>query len=100
MRPPPRTLDGQNAQNVKPPVSWRRRPKLSLAVNHSANPKGDHVFQWKGALIDDCNTRAFQEAARRAGVAPLRWHDLRHTGASWASMRTWRPISWPQPPNW
>lgn len=50
----------------------------------SLNPQGKHVFQWKGEPIDDCNTRAFQEAVRRAKVGPLRWHDLRHTGASWA----------------
>ena len=48
------------------------------------NPDGERVFQWHGKPIDDCNTKAFQEAVERAGVAPLRWHDLRHTGASWA----------------
>lgn len=48
------------------------------------NPEGAYVFQWQGRPIDDCNTLAFQEAVRRAGVGPLRWHDLRHTGASWA----------------
>lgn len=48
------------------------------------NPHGEHVFQWNGSPIDDCNTLAFQKAVERAGLAPLRWHDLRHTGASWA----------------
>jgi integrase len=48
------------------------------------NPNGERVFQWNGAPIDDCNTLAFQKAVERAKVAPLRWHDLRHTGASWA----------------
>lgn len=43
-----------------------------------------YVFTWLGRPIDDCNTAAFQKAVKRAGVAPLRWHDLRHTGASWA----------------
>jgi integrase len=43
-----------------------------------------YVFTWLGRPIDDCNTLAFQEGVRRAGLAPLRWHDLRHTGASWA----------------
>ncbi len=43
-----------------------------------------YVFTWQGQPIDDCNTLAFQEGVRRAGLAPLRWHDLRHTGASWA----------------
>lgn len=48
------------------------------------NPEGEYVFQWRGKPIDDCNTKAFQDAVQRAGLAPLRWHDLRHTGASWA----------------
>lgn len=48
------------------------------------NPNGMHVFQWNEQPIDDCNTLAFQEAVKRAKVGPLRWHDLRHTGASWA----------------
>lgn len=51
------------------------------------NPKGSRVFQWNERPIDDCNTRAFQEAVERAKVGPLRWHDLRHTGASWAVQR-------------
>lgn len=48
------------------------------------SPKGTHVFQFEGRPIDNFNTAAFRKAAKRAGVAPLRWHDLRHTGASWA----------------
>lgn len=49
-----------------------------------AGPRSPHVFIWNGARIDDCNTAAFQKAVTRAGLSPLRWHDLRHTGASWA----------------
>lgn len=48
------------------------------------NPEGNHVFQWMGKPIDDCNTLAFQKAVKAAKVDPLRWHDLRHTFASWA----------------
>lgn len=47
-------------------------------------PRADLVFTWQGRSIDDCNTRAFQDAVQAAKLAPLRWHDLRHTGASWA----------------
>jgi len=32
------------------------------------------------------NNTGFQAAQRRAGIAPLRWHDLRHTWASWHVM--------------
>jgi integrase len=45
---------------------------------------GVYVFQWHGKRIDDCNTLAFQNAAKAAQLNPLRWHDLRHTWASWA----------------
>lgn len=48
------------------------------------SPEGDRVFQYDGKPIGDFNRGAFQKAAKRAGVPGLRWHDLRHTGASWA----------------
>ena len=37
-----------------------------------------------GERIDDCNTLAFQKAVKAAKVGPCRWHDLRHSWASWA----------------
>jgi len=48
------------------------------------HPAGSRVFQYEGAPVDDCNTAAFQKAVKRAQLEPLRWHDLRHTFASWA----------------
>lgn len=48
------------------------------------NPDGPNVFQYNGQPIDDCNTRAFQNAVETSGLEPLRWHDLRHTFAAWA----------------
>ena len=33
--------------------------------------------------FSDANGAAFKQAARRAGLPWLRWHDLRHTWASW-----------------
>lgn len=44
----------------------------------------EFVFHWRGQRMDDCNGKAFQDAVTRAKVGPLRWHDLRHTWASWA----------------
>jgi integrase len=48
------------------------------------HPKGERVFQYDSKPIANFNTAAFRKAAERAGVPGLRWHDLRHTGASWA----------------
>lgn len=47
-------------------------------------PRGDRVFRYEGEPVSNFNTAAFKKAAKRARVEPLRWHDLRHTGASWA----------------
>jgi integrase len=58
--------------------------RVFRALRWLSPPKQPFVFVWQGKPIDDCNTLAFQEAVKRAGLAPLRWHDLRHTGASWA----------------
>lgn len=58
--------------------------RILRALRWMSGPSSPYVFTWQGRPLDDCNTRAFQEAVERAGLAPLRWHDLRHTGASWA----------------
>jgi integrase len=58
--------------------------RILRAMRWLSPPASPYVFTWLGKPIDDFNTRSFQEAVKRAGVAPLRWHDLRHTGASWA----------------
>ncbi len=48
------------------------------------SPDSEHVFTWKGEPVDDYNGHTFKDAVKRAGLNPLRWHDLRHTWASWA----------------
>jgi len=61
--------------------------KAALQVLRDAkkfSPDGQYVFQFEGNRILDCNTAAFKKAVARAEVEPLRWHDLRHTFASWA----------------
>ena len=43
----------------------------------------ERVFTFEGKPLDDANGAAFKKAAKRAGVSWVRWHDLRHTWASW-----------------
>jgi integrase len=41
------------------------------------------VFTYGGNRIIQCNTKAWKKALKRAGIENFRWHDLRHTWASW-----------------
>jgi integrase len=50
-----------------------------------------HVFSYKGKPVTRANNHAWRKALARANINDFRWHDLRHTWASW-HMQAGTPI--------
>jgi integrase len=61
-------------------------PLNEAAMQVLIERQGDHpthVFTYEGQPIVQVNTKAWRNALKRAGIEDFRWHDLRHTFATW-----------------
>jgi len=70
--------------------SKNRRP-IAIPLNETAytvltRQMGKHpsrVFTFRGKPLNSANNSAWINALQRAGITDFRWHDLRHTWATW-----------------
>lgn len=61
-------------------------PLNEMAMEVLLRRQGDHrthVFTYDGRPVLQVNTKAWRSALQRAGIENFRWHDLRHTFATW-----------------
>jgi integrase len=73
------------------PDQAKARKAIAVPLNDTATrvlreQLGKHgvwVFTYEGARIKQVSTAAWHKALERAGIEDFRWHDLRHTWASW-----------------
>lgn len=76
-------VESKNRKAINVPLN-----RDALAVLH--RQLGKHparVFTFAGQPIANANTLAWRNALKRADIKDFRWHDLRHTWASWHRMQ-------------
>lgn len=71
--------DSKNGNGISVPLN-----RIALEVlSRQLGKHPSRVFTYKGCPLNSANTKAWKKALKRAGVEDFRWHDLRHTWATW-----------------
>lgn len=79
-------VNAAQSKNRKPIAVPLNREALAV-LHRQLGKHPARVFTFAGKPIAYANTRAWRNALKRAGIEDFRWHDLRHTWASWHRMQ-------------
>jgi integrase len=79
-------VNAADSKNRKPIAVPLNREALTV-LHRQVGKHPVRVFTFAGKPIANANTRSWRNALKRAGIEDFRWHDLRHTWASWHRMQ-------------
>jgi integrase len=71
--------EAKEGEGIPVPLSETAATLLSDLQGNDA----EFVFVYRGKPVKQTSTKAWKAAKARAGIKNFRWHDLRHTWASW-----------------
>jgi integrase len=54
-----------------------------IVIREQIGKHSTHVFSYQGKSVIQVNTTTWRTVLKRVGIENFRWHDLRHTWASW-----------------
>lgn len=79
-------VNAAESKNRKPIAVPLNREAMAV-LHRQLGKHPERVFTYAGKPISNANTHAWKNALKRAGIEDFRWHDLRHTWASWHRMQ-------------
>ena len=75
-------VDADQSKNRRP-IAVPLNLKALEVLRRQIGKHAVRVFTYAGRPLDRANTHAWQKALKHAGIENFRWHDLRHTWATW-----------------
>ena len=78
--------DAKGRRNISVPLSDAALAVLAEARDCKQHGHERHCFTYYGTPIEQPANTAWLRALREAGIENFRWHDMRHTWASWHAM--------------
>ena len=75
-------VDVEQSKNGKP-IAVPLNATAQEVLRRQLGKHRERVFTYAGKPLATANTRAWRKALKRAGIENFRWHDTRHTWATW-----------------
>jgi len=75
-------VGADQSKNGKP-ISVPLNAAAQEVLRRQLGKHRERVFTYAGKPLGWANTKAWRNALKRAGIENFRWHDLRHTWATW-----------------